>query len=145
MKDKRGYIYFIESGGLIKIGITENLWARVYNLALSSAHKIFLKGYIEVDNDILYAGERAIHAKFDSIRAHGEWFRPSDDLYEFIKIKSISDGSEINNVLELMYENPVAFRSDRSMNATIGQKNAAWKRRDRRGENYMNFGEMPNE
>ncbi|UTW45913.1 GIY-YIG nuclease family protein [bacterium SCSIO 12696] len=35
--------------------------------------------------------EKALHRKFKSQRLHGEWFLPSDELYEFINEKCFKD------------------------------------------------------
>lgn len=81
--DVRGYVYFIqhETGGLIKIGISENPERR-------------LKGFNANSHDPRYrilataSGgrmlEEALHQKFAGARAHGEWFKPHKRLLKYI-------------------------------------------------------------
>lgn len=76
-----GFVYFIlcESAGLIKIGTTTNLKHRFATLqSMSPAPLRFIK-IIRGDAH----RERLLHQRFASARAHGEWFRATDELLAF--------------------------------------------------------------
>lgn len=78
---RRGRVYFIESGGLIKIGFTENLKSRLATLTSDSSHPI--------DTLLVVWGPKSLeakfHEKFSSTREHGEWFHKSPELLSFIE------------------------------------------------------------
>ena len=53
------FLYFLEAeNGLIKVGITDNLNRRIYDLAKSNAVRIKLMGYIEVESKEALIKER---------------------------------------------------------------------------------------
>jgi hypothetical protein len=76
-------IYFIQakSNHLIKIGQTNNIERRLAGLKRMSPVKLRLLGYV---NSGLYS-EPFLHNKFKESRMHGEWFKPSEELYDFIE------------------------------------------------------------
>ena len=75
-------VYFIEGegSGLVKIGKTGNVKRRLRALQTSSPVSLNLLMTIEYDDDL----ESRIHNKLSAHRAHGEWFRISDEVREFM-------------------------------------------------------------
>lgn len=73
-------VYFIqgESTKLIKIGKADDVLVRLRMLQCGSPDKLMV---LKVEAD---ASERVYHLQFAVDRIHGEWFRPSVDLMEFI-------------------------------------------------------------
>ena len=76
-------IYFVQSGkkGPIKIGKSNDPHERIGSLQISSSEPLTLLGVM--DGDI--KEEKNIHTKFLNYRIKGEWFKPSNNLIEFIK------------------------------------------------------------
>lgn len=76
-------IYFLQSGliGAIKIGYSGDIEKRFKGLRYASAEPVHLLGWI-------YGGPEAegrLHERFAPYRQHGEWFRPVDELLEFVR------------------------------------------------------------
>ncbi len=68
-------IYFVQSGrkGPVKIGVTDNLVARINDLQVAHHSELFLLASGPGDEE----KERRIHACLAEDRIRGEWFRPS--------------------------------------------------------------------
>lgn len=81
------YVYFVQAGDSIKIGVTVDLGARISALQTSTPHKLKLLKAI--------AGGRPeeieLHKRFDHLRIRGEWFRAEAELVEYITM--LDDGS----------------------------------------------------
>lgn len=81
-------IYFIQEEskrGLIKIGFTGlDIRLRLSQLQTSSPDRLILAGVMDGDKD----KEVEIHTKFTNLNYRAEWFRPGDELLEFIKCNS---------------------------------------------------------
>lgn len=75
-------VYFArrDSDDLIKIG-----WSRSVKIRMASVQGKVI-GAIPGERDV----EKIIHAQFDHLREEGEWFRPGDDLLEYIRTKAQS-------------------------------------------------------
>jgi hypothetical protein len=74
-------IYFISGAGLIKIGVTTKVDARLRSLELSSpVELVFLGMYPGTRSD-----EFALHKRFAHLRRHGEWFNDTEELRAFIE------------------------------------------------------------
>ena len=75
-------IYFLQGvlGGPIKIGVTNNIAARIE--ALSTASPWQLQPLLLAHGD--EALERKLHRRFADERMHREWFRPSKRIADFI-------------------------------------------------------------
>lgn len=82
--DHLDWVYFIgqQSGGLVKIGVSNDPVARMTTLQVGSP--VPLELLVAIVGDI--ALERTLHAIFSRDRAHGEWFRRSETLTEFVRI-----------------------------------------------------------
>lgn len=78
-------IYFIRNiaTGNIKIGFSDTPKQRLKELQTGSADKLILMKTIEGEKE----AEAALHARFASCQLEGEWFKPTDELLEFIKGK----------------------------------------------------------
>lgn len=75
-------IYFAqEQTGLIKIGITTNLFQRLNSLQMER-NTILNLLFHTTGNKII---ETELHTKFSHLREEGEWYRPDAELLEFIK------------------------------------------------------------
>lgn len=77
-------VYFLaaEMCGLIKIGVANDVRARVRDLRATSPDWLELLGVMPCSNH--GALEAELHIRFGDLRAHGEWFRPADRLVRFI-------------------------------------------------------------
>ena len=76
-------VYFFTDGEFIKIGYTrEKLYRRLKRLATGSPKSLYILGYVHGTLD----DEEALHILFDKdrVRQDGEWFRPSDELIDYI-------------------------------------------------------------
>lgn len=71
-------IYFIQcqSTKLIKIGFASNIKNRFSSIQTGSPTPLKIIGAVVCDKSI----EKKLHDKFENIRVHGEWFKPSDYL-----------------------------------------------------------------
>lgn len=82
--NRKRRIYFIQAAtGEIKIGVsqTAKIKSKVRQMQVYCPSKITLLLCITEDS---YATECELHRMFKADRIHGEWFRPSDNLLNFI-------------------------------------------------------------
>lgn len=75
-----GTVYFVEMGDFIKIGFTRSLENRLTQFASSLPLPVALLHSLRGTIGL----ERFYHAKFDQLRARGEWFRKGADLVAFV-------------------------------------------------------------
>lgn len=75
-------VYFFQSGesGPIKIGVTNNIRRRRDMIQTGAVERIVNLGSYAGDK----AEETALHVRFAAHRIRGEWFRPADELLEWI-------------------------------------------------------------
>lgn len=87
-----GSVYFIQQGndGLIKIGTTENVKARLATLQTSSPHKLNLLNTISGGRQ----KEAELHNRFSEFRKNGEWFEPVQELLDFIYALKSSENEQ---------------------------------------------------
>lgn len=78
-----GFVYFIEAEetGLVKIGHAANPESRMKSIQGMSPAKLRLIGYMPGS----IADEKALHARFATDRSHGEWFRHSRQISDYIQ------------------------------------------------------------
>lgn len=78
------YIYFIQAGctGPIKIGRSHDPYRRLDGLQTANPEKLSLLAAFPVDDKI---NESSLHCTFDHLRIRGEWFKPTNDLLNFIR------------------------------------------------------------
>jgi hypothetical protein len=74
-------IYFIEAMGLVKIGYSNNPKRRLQMLATGCPAPCTLLAVRDGDQ----RDERELHRKFSHLRSHGEWFRLTSKLRDFIR------------------------------------------------------------
>ena len=99
-------VYFAENveDGLIKIGTSSNLEARLYGLRKPRKgvlHDIRLL----VTTDGWLAKERAYHAHFTASRVKGEWFEPTPDILEEIELLKIGQSNlpDLDNEVDVSW------------------------------------------
>ena len=76
-------IYFITDTKNIKIGYTKGpIKKRIQQLQTSCSETLYELGWIEGNMEL----EKELHKKFGAsrIRYNGEWFKPTEDLLEYI-------------------------------------------------------------
>lgn len=74
------YIYFIEGGGMIKIGITNDVNSRFNSIRTMSPVSLSLMGFISGDITI----EAQLHRRFHQYRRHGEWFTDCQEIRSYL-------------------------------------------------------------
>ena len=81
MRDIERFVYFVqgEYTRLIKIGMTENMEKRFKTLQACSPDTLQILALIKTNQ-----GDGVYLREFDDYRVHGEWFRPTDELMEFL-------------------------------------------------------------
>lgn len=86
-----GFVYFAERDGLVKIGFSTTPKIRI------SALKSKLIGCMAGDKKV----EKSLHRLFSHAWVHGEWFRPTLSLTEFINahVEPMELPGRINEVL----------------------------------------------
>lgn len=83
-------VYFLFSAGLIKIGYTADMPGRVAQLGNMSGSQTTLIAALP-GNKVL---EKSLHRAFKADRAHGEWFRPSEDIRRFLG--AVDDNNKVS-------------------------------------------------
>jgi hypothetical protein len=86
-------VYFVQRGGLIKIGTASNLKSRLSSIAAGgSMPPGMTPGPVVVlaTEPGHFARETKLHDQFADDRAHGEWFHPSPALLQYIA--SLNEG-----------------------------------------------------
>lgn len=76
----RPSVYFVRGGDLVKIGFSANVTQRLGDLRIGSPVKLELWHVCAGGRDL----ERALHERFAKDRSHGEWFRVSDEIADFV-------------------------------------------------------------
>lgn len=79
-----GGVYFVRCETFIKIGIANDVRARLRGLACSSPFTLEPLGFIPIDAAIADEFEASLHKQFADARQRGEWFRVHDALLTFI-------------------------------------------------------------
>lgn len=77
------YVYFIQAvdGGPIKIGKAFNVRERLAGLQTGNPKELRILGAMVGDTDV----EGKVHKEFAGSRIRGEWFEPSEELYDYIQ------------------------------------------------------------
>lgn len=90
-------VYFISNGENIKIGYTsQDIEKRLHQLNTGSDTNLYLLGYMQGNKEI----EKQLHLKFGGlrIRYNAEWFKPSDDLIDYINDNSEKPNTFVSNM-----------------------------------------------
>lgn len=80
-------VYFIRGGAFIKIGKTRDLNARLPGIQTSYPEPLEVLLAIGGGRNL----EKALHQKFASLRAEGEWFRAEPNLLTYIDEKRMEE------------------------------------------------------
>lgn len=101
------HIYFLQESslGAIKIGFAANVNTRKCNIQGANPSKVTILGAIPGGPE----EETKIHEQFAHLRIRGEWFKPGEDLLEFIRTVTVSGRIPIDlgkAVLDFSGENP---------------------------------------
>lgn len=83
---QKGFIYFAESGDLIKVGFSKDPLERLKALYSPNGEEIRLIGVMP--NKTRYV-EASFHHILAADRVQGEWFRRSKELMSFIKENTV--------------------------------------------------------
>ena len=95
-------LYFLQAGdkGPIKIGVTDDVNARLKNLQTGNPYKLNLLHKIEIDYTLgehreisCEEMEKYFHTNFRADRMEGEWYAPTDYLYQCIE--TLKQGKDI--------------------------------------------------
>jgi hypothetical protein len=84
LHESAGLVYFVQpvGGGLIKIGWTSGyVGDRLGALQTGSPVPLEVAYSMRAPRE----AERQLHYRFDHVRSHGEWFKPTKDLTTFIE------------------------------------------------------------
>lgn len=73
-------IYFIKCRGRVKVGFSEDPWRRMYKVSADAPFPCELIGVMDGDR----AEEARIHAKWDHLHCHREWFKASAEFLGWI-------------------------------------------------------------
>jgi hypothetical protein len=92
---KFGVVYAIFGADLIKIGFSTNLSVRFSSMKTDSPVKLSLLAQIPGTLEL----EKEIHEEFAEDRAHGEWFKPSSRLLDFVEAMVDADVDHIDAVI----------------------------------------------
>lgn len=74
------YVYFIAGGGLIKIGVANDVRARFNSIRTMSPAPLTLLGFTSGS----VALERELHERFSQHRQHGEWFTDCQEIRDYL-------------------------------------------------------------
>ncbi len=84
MKPEGSIIYFIQAGlGPVKIGFSTVFGSRMSTLQVAHYEELHLRAVIENATEAL---ESEIHTLFYASHIRGEWFYPTMDLREFMRL-----------------------------------------------------------
>src|SRR3990167_847422 len=80
------YVYFLQCEGYVKIGKSEpqNLKRRLRCIATCCPFQMTFLGVIKSPAYDDYRNELRIHIKFAKFAHHGEWFRLTDEIRDFL-------------------------------------------------------------
>lgn len=93
VRSGKGYVYFATDGDFIKIGWT-SLWPpdeRVRKQQTGNGRPLWMLGCIPGTQ----RAERTYHKRFARHRVHGEWFKVTPDLEEFIRATHMMDFTDL--------------------------------------------------
>lgn len=89
---KQRFVYFLQCGERIKVGIAKDPMRRLRALQTGNATEFKLLAAVAGDESL----ERAIHVKFESAHVVGEWFVRRPDLEEFMERAKRCDSISFN-------------------------------------------------
>lgn len=125
-----GQVYLIraEALRLVKIGFTTNALKRRGEMQVGSPDVLTLQTVFSTEDPQWW--EKALHERFQHLRAHGEWFRPDDEMEEWLaNLDGVGGpGSEITLAVDAATDERIA---------EVSKSDTAVVRRS--GETYARF------
>ncbi|NWG01692.1 MAG: GIY-YIG nuclease family protein [Syntrophaceae bacterium] len=79
------YVYFIQTGDAIKVGIASDLTKRMVSVQVGNPHKIEVLHSISTSEEEARKIESQIHELFKRTHLHGEWFHANQFMIDFIR------------------------------------------------------------
>lgn len=79
------YVYFIQTGDAIKVGIASDLAKRMVNVQVGNPHKIEVLHSISTSEEEARKIESQIHELFKRTHLNGEWFHANQFMIDFIR------------------------------------------------------------
>ncbi len=79
------FLYFIEAGDAIKVGVATNVESRMIDIQVGNAGKIKLIHSISLIKDKARKMEQLIHGIFYKTRIRGEWFKATPFMFDYIQ------------------------------------------------------------
>jgi len=79
------FLYFIQAGDAIKIGITNNISARMREVQVGNPFKVTLLYSIPFEEENARRAESTIHELFNKTNLSGEWFQANQFILDFIE------------------------------------------------------------
>ena len=84
LENRPGYVYFIQAGPTIKIGLTKNNpMKRLKELQTGNARELLPRHYVRTDD--MFRLERELHEYYAEYRREGEWFALPEGELEKIR------------------------------------------------------------
>ena len=100
--DDKYYVYFVQAGDAIKVGIATNVDQRIVSLQVGNPHQVELIHKIATSKEKdARKLESKIHTLFRKTRLNGEWFQSNRFMIEFI-----------NQIEEIGYEAALGWADD---------------------------------
>lgn len=104
------YIYLIKSGPFHKIGVANDVVARLANLQTGNPYPLILSGCYGFENAEIV--EKVLHQKFSKTRERGEWFELSPQNISELHDLCILLGGEITVTTSVVSENDVEIAEE---------------------------------
>jgi hypothetical protein len=79
------YVYFIQTGDAIKVGIASDLTKRMVSVQVGNPHKIKVLHSINTSEEEARKIESQIHELFKRTHLNGEWFHANQFMIDFIR------------------------------------------------------------
>jgi len=93
------YVYFMQSGGYIKIGFSQNVNKRLESIQTGHPNKVKIKYKFKGGKHI----EKFLHQTFKHKRSYGEWFHWCEEIEDFVKGQRLVEPMEIHKeIIPLM-------------------------------------------
>ncbi len=79
------FLYFVEAGDAIKVGITGNMEDRVRTIQVSNPEKVKVLHHVKLTAQEAHKMEKEIHRLFYKTNLRGEWFQSTRFMKRYIK------------------------------------------------------------
>jgi hypothetical protein len=78
-------LYFVKAGDAIKVGVATDIKKRIGGMQTGSQHRIKLLHCIDLPSEKARLMEKEIHIFFQKTNLHGEWFRFTQFMFDYIE------------------------------------------------------------